>query len=243
VSGQVDDPPDAPAVLRLERLTFASGAATGDQEALGPEILYVEAGEILVADEFGFESPLAAGDGVLLRAGSGYELTNDGDDEAVVLRLRVLSADDAEETASDEDDEAPAATPVARSGENAVPDVETLLDGEIGDPLPEPGVVFLARTTWAPGADTGEFTQTGPLGLMVESGTLAVTSPSGIEGQVGEGRGVVLAADVPLRARNAESADAVVLVLGVVPSGAAIVEPVLPTPTPTLPPTPTIPPN
>src|SRR5688572_17185929 len=50
VSGRVDELPAAPAVLRLERLTFAPGAATGVQEASGPEILYVEEGGILVAD-------------------------------------------------------------------------------------------------------------------------------------------------------------------------------------------------
>ena len=80
-------------------------------------------------------------------------------------------------------------------------------------------MVFLARTTWAQGAELPDHTHAGPVGLYVESGTLTVGRPGGMEAQLGPGKGVVFPAETPKRERNAGAEPAVVLVTGVVSEG------------------------
>lgn len=60
---------DGPVLLRLERVTLWAGVALPPRTASGPELLLVEAGEVVVADAFGIQAPLAANAHVLLRPG------------------------------------------------------------------------------------------------------------------------------------------------------------------------------
>ncbi len=242
--------PDAPAVLRLEQITIAPGGLLGGDGALAaPEIIQVTAGEIEIADDFGFSSKLSGGDGSLLQPGSIIAISNQTDTDATLLRVTVRSADAAAAGTTTADatgprDGTPASgtpvsgTPVAMTETDTdagIVGVETeiLAEGPIRDDLPGDAVFYLTEAVFAPGADTGDNTLNGPTGLYLESGDLTVTSPSGVEGTVQEGRGVVLPAGVALTARNEGDGDVAALLFGIVPAGSGLVEVIEPTATAT----------
>lgn len=229
-SGNADTLPSLPAALQLERILLGSNTSLQPREVTGADLLYVEMGELTVADDLGLASSLAEGEGVLLRAGATYEARNDGPESVSLLRLSLgPSTRDAARDATPAG--TPLATPVVNAQDAAVT-ITTLAETDV-DALPAAPVrVFLARATWEPGVSSGDYVQNGPIGMLVESGTLTIASPSGIDGELSEGNAIVLPADVALSARNAGDDPAVALLFGVVEAGGGLVEPVPPTPTP-----------
>ena len=228
----------APATLRLERVTFIPGAEMPMRSVPGLELLVVEDGDLLAADNFGFESPLSEGSAVAFRAGTTYSLRTDESSLASLLRLSL---------APTEGIATPVAATASAAGATPVSDgsseITVLIEAEIAELPANTGTLFLARSTWAPGADTGPYTQPGPVGLVVESGTLLVTSPSGMEGQFAAGKSVLLPAETPLRARNGSDESAIALLAGVAGADGALIAPITPTPTSTPEPTATVPPT
>jgi hypothetical protein len=95
----------------------------------------------------------------------------------------------------------------------------------VADTLPSPARVLLARVTWEPGAELGPHTFTGPVGLLGESGELTLSGPSGIEGRLSPGKGVVFPADTLNRERNTGTEAVTVILVGVLDAGREIAVP------------------
>lgn len=189
--------------LVLERVGLPPGAATGMRAIQGPELIYVESGTVTAADNYGASSTLEAGNGVVLEARITYDVRNETTNPASLLRLRV-----AEATAS-------VASPQAVATPTTTATVSVLTQVASGK-LPNPATMFLAQATYAPGADTGPKLHAGPVGFLVQSGTLSVSSPSGLTQQLTAGKAFALPADVPHREFNPTSSPAKAFVFGVV---------------------------
>ena len=115
-----------------------------------------------------------------------------------------------------------------------------MLESQLSTLPSAPTSLVLALSTWQPGADTGSFTAAGPIGLLLNSGTLTITSPSGLEAPLGPGQGLVFPAGVPQRERNIGSDPAQALLIAVAPMGQPAVAAVpTATPLPTSTPEPT----
>lgn len=195
--------PQATVVLRLERIILDPGSSTEvSGQTTGPELLYVETGEVTAVDTFGFAAPLFTGASALLQQGFGYGLTNAEDGPASILRLSLQTP--AEASTVD------GATPAA------APPVSLLFEGEISGLPPGPAVVFLGRMTLDPEAATERYAFNGPFGLAVISGSLASQSLSGLEAQLGRDRGILFPAEVIHQERNTGDGTAAAFVFGVV---------------------------
>lgn len=232
-AGDVDLSTVSPGALSLERVVMPAGASLESRQVATAELLYVERGEVTLVDNLGLTSTLTEENGVHLRAGATYEARNDGTDDASILRLSlVASGADATPVV------APIATPIAGS---AADDVVVVLLAEfaLAEIPTSTATLFLARATWELDVDSGPYTQHGPIGMLVEAGTLTISSPSGIDAQLDEGNAVLLPADQPLRTRNDGGSDGVALLFGVIPAGESAVAIVPPTPTPSPTPSPT----
>jgi quercetin dioxygenase-like cupin family protein len=213
--GIVDAIPPAPTRFVLERVSLTPGDSVELRSSPGPLALVVESGTLTLVDELGLEGAYPPGGNVLLAAGTQYGLRNDGDDPVFFLQLSLLPI---------QTEGTPEPVPVSRAS-------EVLLETEIAALPSAPALLFLARTTWEPGAELADHTHAGPVSILVESGTLTVGRPSGMEAQLGPGKGVVFPADTPNRERNAGTEPVVALIAGGIPAGQDLVA-LLPTPTP-----------
>ena len=204
-------------LLRLERVIVPPGGDLGQRTPTGPELLFGELGSATVVDAFGFSAPLGPGQQAALVAGSAYALRNTGTAPATLLRLVLGDA---------------SVPPDASS--------QALVEATLPAPPVAPATLVIARASWQPGADTGTFIAAGPIGVAVVSGTLTVTSPSGLEAALTPPQGLVFPAGVPQRERNAGSEPAQALMVAVAPTGQPLVVAVpTATPMPTPPPAPT----
>lgn len=206
-SGEVPSSADSPGAISLDRIVLPAKAGLPVRQVPTIEILYVEKGTLTVADGLGLSSALPAEKSVHLRAGSSYTAINDSADDVSFLRLSFVG-------------EISAATPgVAASTQvSAKAVVTSLASFDVATMPTSPATLFLNRATWKSDADTGTYIQNGPIGMYTESGTLTITSPSGIDGELGEGKAVLLPADQELRTRNDGNDDAVALLFGIVPA-------------------------
>jgi hypothetical protein len=207
------------------------------------ELLAVQTGSLSIEDNFGFTSPAAAGDSLSLAAGTTYTLTNAGPEDATLLRASLSAGQEAPTSPSTPvgTPASPAsmvqATPVLASGATGTSTrlidlpVETLPSAE--------SAFFLAEITFAPASESGEQSHAGPIALYVQTGTLAVQSPSGLAGQLQQGQAVALPESAPLVASNQGNDQAVAYVLGVVEAGDELMAEVTPAPLPTPTPSPT----
>jgi hypothetical protein len=214
-SGEVPPTVMAPGALTLERIVMPANTGLPARQVSAIEILYVEEGRLTIADSLGLSSPLAAENSVALRPGSSYTAINDGASDVSFLRLSLVGLSSSA---------TPAAIPIV-VGSEASGDVEVtaLANFDLTAMPASPTILFLSRATWGAGVDSGEYTQTGPIGMLTESGTLTISSPSGIEGQLGEGQTVLLPADQVLRTRNDGTEEAVALLFGVIPAEGGVV--------------------
>lgn len=213
--GTIDQlPPDA-MVLRLERVTVPAGDELATRTPSAPELLFGEFGTATIVDAFGLSAPLSAGGQAMLTAGSAYTLRNTSSGPATLLRLGLGSA------ATD-------------------PAAQVLLESQLSAAPAAPARLVLALSSWQPGSDTGAYTAVGPIGLLLNSGTLTISSPSGLEAPLGPGQGLIFPAGVPQRERNAGSEPAQALLIAVAPMGQPAVAAVpTSTPVPTATPEPT----
>jgi hypothetical protein len=232
-AGEVDASATAPGTLTLERVTLPAGAGLASRQVAAADVLYVEHGTLTLVDSLGLTSTLTEEQGAHLRAGAIYETRNDGSEAVSILRLSLTGT-----VASATPVVSPMATPVVGNGTDDVV-VTSLAEFSLATIPASPATLFLDRATWESGVDSGPYTQTGPIGVLVESGTLTISSPSGIDGELSEGNAVLLPADQELRTRNDGDGDAVALLFGVIPSGSEAMAAVPPTPTPEPTPSPT----
>ena len=217
---------DPGATLLFERIALPPATELPVRTTTSPELYYVQAGEFSVQDDFGFGTTVPDGTALTLKPGTTVTAGNEGSEAATVLRLRISDGAAAEEGSAVQE-----ATPSGQAGATTTLLIELPLeDGAAGA-----SQMYLARATFAPGATTGEQGHTGPVGVYVESGTLSIASPSGFEGTIGAEQGVVLPADMPLRA-SAMDAEVVVVLVGVGPDEGPFAE-VVAAPEPTVMPT------
>lgn len=206
--------------LILERITFGQNVKLPARTTLSPEVLYVESGAVSIEDSFGFATETGAGQTLTFNPDVTYELTNSGSQDAVVYRLSIsgTSSSSASPVAG-----AAAATPVSGMMETVI-----LIDREVQDLPTGDSTLFIADATFSPGAKSGKYAHSGPLGIYVQSGTLSVLSPSGVTGQLKENAGVVLPTNAPFVASNASDSDASVLLVGVAGTDTPILAEVTP---------------
>jgi hypothetical protein len=196
-----------------------------ERTARTPELLYVEAGDLSIEDNFGFGTTIAAGSNLTINTEAQYTISNQGVVTATVLRFSLAQPPGTDGTVAPPVG-SPAASPV-------VADIsETVLINQSLDSMPDSAItMFIARTNFEPGAESGEQQHAGPLGLSIEFGTLSVTSPSGMVGQLAAGKSVVLPATAPFVARNEGDQKASALIAGVVESRDQLLSVIAPTPT------------
>lgn len=224
-AGELDSAITAPSTLLLERVVLPPRGGVESRTVEAAELLYVESGTLRLIDGLGLTSTVEGGSGAQLRAGATYSARNGGSGDVSFLRLSLTAEGSAATPAVPQ-----MATPVVEDGSAGV--VVTALAELFLPEIPEaPMTLFLDRATWKSGVDSGPYTQNGPIGMLVESGTLTISSPSGIDGELSEGNPVLLPADQELRTRNDGDSDAVALLFGVIPSGSEAVSAVPPTPT------------
>src|SRR5579884_1453040 len=202
--------PAAPFHLRLEQLSMAPGPATAAQPASGPELYYVQSGTLAVVDELGVEGDYPQGTHILIPMGARIDIHNSGKTPVGLLHLSLEPG----ATTS-------AASPAA-SGTPTAGGAKTIFEADITKAPQTPAVLFLYRVTWQPGSELDDHVFSGSVGVEVESGALSVAGPSGIEGQLHAGTGIVFPAGVPIRQRNAGTEPAVVLMAGVLPANQPI---------------------
>lgn len=203
-AGMVTAFPDGALRVLLERVEFMAEAPAVQRTAAGAEILYVESGQILVSDELGIEGAYPAGSQLYLVAGVPYGVRVGGSQPAVLLRLSLQPESLATPTTNGRTED-------ATHLESAV-----LADLPLGGDLDAPALLFLARGTWSPNADLGSHTFAGPVALIAEEGTLSISGPSGIEGQLNDGRTIAFPAGVVNRQWNTGTETATAMLAGIV---------------------------
>jgi hypothetical protein len=169
-SGTTDVVPVAPAVLRLEEVTVEPGQSDAITLTRGPELLYIQSGELTAEDNIGFRATLSEGRQVLFHEGFGYSLTNESGATASFLRLTVRPMPL----------ESNAATPSPSLSDASTASSLILFQTHIENVPASPATLFLGRMTWDPGIDSGQYWHDGTFGMMLESGQLTVQSPSGL---------------------------------------------------------------
>ena len=217
----------------LERLTFMAGAVAESRVATGPELLFLEAGDLQVQDELGLAATVTAGSSRLIEQGSSYLLRNPGATTVTVLRLAISGPPPGT-------GDGPATPTVEGPGGVSV---QSLLMGDAQAPIwSGPATLFIGRATYEPEADTGFHAHPGTTGLIAETPGLLLTGPSGIEGELPVGTGVTLMS-APHRERNAGTTSVTALVAGMMFTSSPFHLPIdrpgvpaVPTVTPTPPP-------
>lgn len=246
--GSVDVDPAAVhgRALLLESLTLPPSGVFEGVTGTSPEIISVTEGTAYVTDGFGFGSDLAVGETVTLASGSEYRLSNTGSSDVIVLRTYFAHID------------GEIATPVAALAASAVasPGVEikrdSLAEIDTSSIAGNSATLYLGFVSLDAASTTGEQAHSGPLGVYVNSGTISMVSPSGLEGVVATNASAALPAQTSLTVRSGDS-PAAFYVAGVsevlfplfteiVPPPTQTPEPTL-TPVPSLTPTPTIEPS
>jgi hypothetical protein len=219
ITGLAEAMPPGLVRLRLERLAVPAGAVVPTHHANGPELIDVRAGTPVLVDAAATEFRFEAGQRILIPLGTDYGIRNGAADPIDMLRLSVV-----EEAATE-------ATPAPGADDGAI--TTTVLFDVLLKTIPSaPVFLFLAETTWVPGAELPRHTFTEALGLYVESGVLTASGPSGIEGQLQTGKGIVLPAGGANRERNAGTESATVLLAGIMRPGEALLTEPIATPAP-----------
>jgi quercetin dioxygenase-like cupin family protein len=223
--------------LRLERIDLPVGSVLPTHTSSVSEILYVDTGAVAIADGFGFTTETTAGHQLIFNPGTAYDLQQAGDVPASVFRVRVAGIN---EPLLDAGSAEPVIGPAGATPVMAEPTVTTVIDYRLTDVKSSDATYYFARVVLASGADTGEQSHNGPLGVFVAGGALTALSPSGATGTLNSGASAVLPFDVPLIGSNQGSEDTVVFLVGLGDQGSPLVEEITPTPVPTIQPTPTV---
>lgn len=201
----ITEPTEPRLSLRLSRLTLQPGELVRESKVADPHLIFVETGVLTVARPDTVDQRYAAGSGVALAAKKRFTLLNTGDEPVtfVLFGLEYVS-----ETGA-----VPPRTALLTA-------TETIFTARV-DSVPFPARLFLFEVSWGTGIDTGMHAFPGPVGFLVESGSLAVTGSTGAERQLTVGKHAVCRAGGANRQRNSGSEPAIVLVAGIFPADAA----------------------
>jgi hypothetical protein len=219
--GHVEQLSSAPSRFVLDRITLVPGAQLEADQVPVPAALIIDAGSLTLIDDLGLEATYSAGQIVPIIGGPAHTLRNDTAEPVSILLLTLRGDSDAP------DSEVETASPDA-----SAPQRVALIEGVVEDIPETPATLFLARTVWNPGADFGNHTASGPIGLFVESGSLSITRSTGVVSNISANKGVLFPSSVERREQNTDAEPATVLVAGLIESAAGLVSPVAPTPTP-----------
>ncbi len=242
----IGDPPatDAPCIenewggdrLGLLRTTLEPGSSTlvrGPFE-YGPMITYVAEGHVEVTSEsrsgLGSERSLAAGDSFnTAQRETRIMVENLATEPATILTFslgnELVPAAKAKRSSSSLRLAMPPAFDIPRPEETPEPGVtwEILLNEGVTLVPNEPADLFLAHSTWQPGATLDERVVAGLVGLVGDSGTLAIGGAQ--EGNLAPGDDLLLLPGDHVRAENEGIQVAEVLLAGAVQSGEAPLRP------------------
>ena len=210
--------------LWLERIAVSAGERVIGQ-ALGDEILYVEAGTVSV--QIGSTATtLNTGRSIGFSAGDEYGIEPSGSGGATILKISLHPKPNSGSLA---------ASPVA------VPVSELLVSGGAGRLVSRRGTLFIAKVVLPSASRTGDQSLSGPIALLVESGSIEVHDRTAPNVVIEAGQAIFLPGYTQFNAENSADIDAVVLIAGLLapPSGAAVgptatpIPAMTPTPTPT----------
>lgn len=239
VLGQVavnELPPDSQ--LLLQSLTVAGGATLPAHVSVGPELLHVTSGSILVLDGFGFSTEIAQGSSLALNANTSYSISETAGADAEIYRLSLAPGID--ETSTPANSSPPVGTVVASP--MAVTEPKTLFSIPISMTGDGPWTLFLADTRWDAASVLPPQDHAGPIAVMPYGDQgLTITSQSGIQGLIKPETAVLIPKGTPIVARNDSQALATALLAGLVlPSDETLLREIIPTPTPSPTPHPTL---
>jgi mannose-6-phosphate isomerase-like protein (cupin superfamily) len=171
-SSVADQLPDAPARLLLTRVLLDRDAGSETVRATGAVLYYVENGSVVIYVD-GDQSVLSAKSAVFVPMRSTYAIVNTGDEQASLLRLAV--------TPPGTNDQ-PVATvvtpePLLRTPPASRPTAQVLVRGRV-TPLPAPPARLFIACLNFPSGDAAPLIHRhpGPIGLLVERGSLEVDS-------------------------------------------------------------------
>ena len=168
--GQIDRVPSPPVRLQLTRLSFEPRSDTGQREATGPIIYYVESGELSIAVG-GKLAQYQPGASTFVPMDEIYQVVNAADEAASVLGVALADPDAKVFPVANV---LPLPTPSGMgeslSAKNATSTV--LFQADL-DTLPDlPTRLFLACAAWTMPPDPSDaLAPSGPVGLRVTSGT------------------------------------------------------------------------
>ena len=205
--------PELPVRLQSTRVQLGPKASSNTLLAPGPVLFFVEDGSVTVYVE-GSPVPLQLGESRLIQMDGLYALHNPSAETATVLRLALVPLESPDVPIANfrtpEVNDAPPPGPP--------PNVELLFRSEV-DALPAGDArLFIACVGWTQaGADDVEHSHPGPVGLLVQDGTLIVDSTTRLQAD----DCWMLQPDIPYRA-HAESAVAEAVMFGVIPDGEAL---------------------
>ena len=176
--GQFHDIRSGPVNLRLDRILVQPQSAENTRRSAGPILFYVEEGRIAFSVNGRVET-VDQGSHTIVQPNRIYSMFNEGFQTATLLSLR-LAPSEGTLPLSDSTVRAvplyapPDITPFVPnlSGESIA---STIFEGEIDNVLPMvPLWGFIASVTWPPGTEFGDHAHSGPVGLSVTSGAIAV---------------------------------------------------------------------
>ena len=216
--------------LLVDSLDISPGGEFRGSTGSTPEIISISSGSVSIEDGFGFGSDVPEGSAVALSAGSDFLIANKGMTPATVLRIHFLPQEEEMATPIAQAESSPIAQPVIKVKETNLGEIAILSTSN-------PATVFLGHVSLTPGTSTGEQVHDGPLAVFVESGSISVLSPSGLEGNVSAGSIVGLPAETPLFARTTDES-ASFYIVGITTEPKSPFTETIPPPTPTPEPTP-----
>lgn len=197
-TGTIDSLPNDTAWLTIERVQVSPTSVT--ITSVGPELLFVETGNLIITDELGIEGAYAEGDGFLIGQSVQYTMRAGSEVGATLLHATLAFGDE---------------SPSNLGG-------TTLLTGTVaGLPLTE-GRFFLARSTWPKATKFADHAFSGPIGLVSEAGIFAITTSDGQKVQLEHGSSVVINPDIVSRANASKRSGATLLMAGVLPADAPL---------------------
>lgn len=184
--------------LTLERITIGEGETFGPLAPTSPELIVMDAGALQQQDERGFwarmEAPyqmaLSPGDQVAWSAAS----------ETNLLRVQLTDA---------------MPNDIAFEGVT----VERVAQFRLDEVPAGPIQIFVGQASVSARSGGARLEQDGSLGIVVESGSLDLVSPSGLEGTLGEGQSALYSDGAPIEILGTSDNDsAEALLVGVSPS-------------------------
>ena len=197
--------------LRLDRVTIQPNAALTPRTVVGPEVVYVERGPLVIVNAShslvgtGLQETYQDGTTAAFVRGDTYTVRNIAEDAASVLRLSLLPA-------------RTAATPLALPNQPPSGDPAPLFDAPMEWGPTGSSRLVLAKLIWNPHGRVEGLDVTGVVGLVGERGTLDIDLASGFDGSLLPLGSAMFASEVVREIRYEGPDHALTLLVGIVPN-------------------------